>query len=66
MSIEAHIESLSAKRAQLKQKIAQESAHPLPDFMAITEMKKQNLALKEEMQRYLVMLGRRQVYNASS
>lgn len=65
MSIHTHIDSLAEKRAQLKQKIAEESARPAPDFVLITNLKKQNLALKEEMQRYLIMLGRDSV-NASS
>lgn len=58
MSIHAHINSLAEKRAQLKQQIAEESAHPAPDLARITTLKKQNLALKEEMQRYLIMLGK--------
>lgn len=65
MSIQAHIDSLSEKRAHIKEQIAQESARPAPDFVMITNLKKQNLALKEEMQRYLTMLGK-QTYNASS
>lgn len=60
MSLQAHIDSLAAKRAQLKELIAEESAHPSADFTKITSLKKQNLALKEEMQRYLIALGRQQ------
>ena len=60
MSIQAHVDSLSEKRAQLKQRIAEESHRPLPDFKLVTELKKQNLALKEEMQRYLIALKRPQ------
>lgn len=56
MSIQAHVDSLSEKRHQLKLEIAEEMAHPMPNFARITELKKQNLALKEEMQRYLIML----------
>lgn len=65
MSIQAHIDSLAKKRAHLKDRIAEESAHPAADFMLITNLKKQNLILKEEMQRYLALLGN-QSYNASS
>lgn len=65
MSIQAHIDSLSAKRAQIKSQIAEETAHPMPNFVVITHLKKQNLALKEEIQRCLIMLGK-QTYNASS
>jgi len=45
--------------------IADESARPMPNFTAIREMKKQNLAYKEEMQRYLILLNYK-AYNASS
>lgn len=56
MSIQTHIDSIAEKRAQLKEKIAIESHRPSPDFVLITNLKKQNLALKEEMQRYLIEL----------
>jgi hypothetical protein len=65
MSIQTHIDSLSVKRAQIKELIATESARPMPDFVLITNLKKQNLALKEEMQHCLIMLGKR-TYHASS
>lgn len=65
MSIQAHIDSLAEKRAQIKNEIAAESARPMPNFALVTTLKKQNLALKEEMQRYLVMLSGKK-YNASS
>ncbi|MFW0777407.1 MAG: YdcH family protein [Rickettsiales bacterium] len=53
MSIQTHIDSLTKKRTQLKQRIAEESAHPAPDLVLITNLKKQNLALKEEMRKCL-------------
>lgn len=56
MSIEAHIDSLAKKREDLKTRIAEEAARPLPDFVLITNWKKENLAIKEEMQRYYAML----------
>ena len=65
MSIAAHIDSLAEKRTHLKDRIAEESARPMPDFVLITNLKKQNLVLKEEMQRYLVRLGR-PAYHATS
>jgi hypothetical protein len=58
MSIQAHIDSLAEKRLHLKEQINAEARRPSPNFEVITELKKQNLALKEEMQRYLVALGR--------
>lgn len=65
MSIQAHIDSLAQKRAELKAQIAEETAHPMPDFAKITRLKKQNLALKEETQHYLSMLGNPK-YHATS
>ncbi|MDE3061163.1 MAG: DUF465 domain-containing protein [Pseudomonadota bacterium] len=65
MSIQTHLDSLAAKRLQIKEKIAEESARPLPDFAAITELKKQNLTLKQEMQHYLIMMEKPS-YNATS
>ncbi len=65
MSIQAHIDSLAEKREQIKALIAAETAHPMPNLVLITNLKKQNLALKEEMQRYFIMLDTKQ-YNTSS
>lgn len=56
MSIQAHIDSLAEKRLHIKEQINAESQRPSPDFETITRLKKQNLTLKEEMQRYLIML----------
>ena len=58
MSIQSHIDSLAEKRNQIKARIAEESARPAPDFVLITNLKKQNLVLKEEMQRYFAAAGR--------
>ena len=65
MSIQAHIDSLAEKRAHLKQQIALESSRPAPDFVLITNLKKENLTLKEEMQRYLIVLGHQDSYATS-
>jgi hypothetical protein len=59
MSIQAHIDSLAEKRSLLKQQIAEELLRPMPDFSAIHALKAHNLKLKEEMQRYLIMLGKK-------
>jgi hypothetical protein len=56
MSIQAHIDSLSEKRSQIKDQITAEMNHPSPNFEVITNLKKQNLALKEEMQRYFITM----------
>ena len=65
MSIQAHVDSLAEKRTHLKEQIAFESSRPMPDFEVIRTLKKQNLALKEEMQRYLILLNEK-TYHASS
>ncbi len=65
MSIQAHIDSLAEKRAFIKQRIAEESARPMPNFKVITDLKKQNLMFKEEMQRYLILQDDK-LYNTSS
>ncbi len=57
MSIQAHVDSISEKRSQIKEQINAEMNHPSPNFETITKLKKQNLVLKEEMQRYLRTMG---------
>lgn len=56
MSIQSHIDAISSKRETLKEQIAAEMARANPDFALITQLKKQNLVLKEEMQHYLRQL----------
>ena len=65
MSIQAQIDSLAEKRTFIKQRIAEESARPMPNFKMITDLKKQNLLFKEEMQRYMMLLDEK-IYNTSS
>lgn len=48
MSIESHLQAIAKKRTALKQQIAEEMCHPLPNFNKITELKKENMRLKEE------------------
>lgn len=56
MSIESHMEAIAEKRIRIKDEIAEEMCHPMPDFTKITELKKQNMRLKEEMMRYSIEL----------
>ncbi len=49
MSIYAHLESLERKHAVLENLIDLEVGRPLPDFVKITQMKKQKLHLKEQL-----------------
>jgi hypothetical protein len=58
MSINAHLKSLEEKRLQLKQQIAAEMNHPFPDLTLITNLKKHKLAIKEEIHRCLLVLGK--------
>lgn len=56
MSIETHIHAIAEKRSRIKSQIADEMCHPMPDFTRITDLKKLNMRLKEEMMRYIVEL----------
>jgi len=42
-----HVAALEAKHAQLDRRIADETQRPLPDPIALAELKKQKLRLKE-------------------
>ncbi len=48
MSIEAHLESLERKRDELKAKLEDFLTHPSTDDLAIAELKRQKLLLKDE------------------
>lgn len=50
MSLNTHLESLEAKHAQLDTQINAESHRPLPNFTLITDLKKQKLHIKEEIE----------------
>jgi len=49
MNIETHVENLERKHAVLENLIGLESTRPLPDFVKITQMKKQKLRIKEQL-----------------
>ena len=51
MSVETHIEALRAKHAELEAAIAAENQRPLPDSTVLTELKRQKLRIKEEIER---------------
>jgi hypothetical protein len=52
MSIVTHLETLQQKHAALSYAVEEESRRPSPDFLKITSLKKQKLALKEEIRQY--------------
>ena len=51
MSSAAHVESMKEKHSALEAAIHQEEVHPYPDEDAITNLKKQKLLLKDEIER---------------
>ncbi len=51
MSLQDRIESLKAKHAALDSAIVQEAQRPLPNNVAIADMKRQKLRIKEELTR---------------
>ncbi len=48
MSLVTHLETLQHKHALLSEEVELEARRPSPDFMKITALKKQKLAIKEE------------------
>ncbi len=46
----AHLQALRAKHAALDEEIAKEMARPLPDEMVISNLKRQKLKIKEEIE----------------
>ncbi|WP_019644775.1 YdcH family protein [Novispirillum itersonii] len=51
MSLDARIESLRTKHAQLDSALEMEKRRPQPDAKAIADMKRQKLRIKDEIQR---------------
>ena len=51
MSVSSHLDELRRKHAVLEQKIENELRSPGSDDLQITEMKREKLRLKEEIQR---------------
>ena len=51
MSIEAHLAELTEKHHALEAQIDEEMERPLADTLKITELKRQKLRIKEEIER---------------
>ena len=51
MTIEDRVETLKAKHARLEHEIDEEIHRPLPDTVHLTELKREKLRIKEEIQR---------------
>lgn len=52
MSIQSHLYTLQAKHSEMEAAIAEAMLRPSPDFLAITELKKKKLAIKQEIERF--------------
>ncbi len=48
MALSAHLEQLNAKHAELDAEIQQEQRSPMPNHLRISELKKQKLQVKEQ------------------
>ncbi len=52
MAISAHIQNLEKRHAVLEGLIDTEATRPLPDFVKVTQLKKQKLRIKEQLQQF--------------
>ncbi|WP_114087795.1 YdcH family protein [Thalassospira profundimaris] len=51
MSVQSHIEALTAKHATLEQELHAEQTRPSPDPTRITSLKRRKLEIKDEISR---------------
>lgn len=51
MGMSQHISTLVAKHAQVDDQISREAKRPLPDWVALNQLKREKLRLKEELDR---------------
>jgi hypothetical protein len=51
MGLESHIQELADKHHKLDEQIHEEQLRPHPDDLALSELKKRKLRLKEEIER---------------
>jgi hypothetical protein len=52
MTVQTHVESLTAKHAEIEDIIAREEHRPNPDTIRLMNLKRQKLRLKEEMAKF--------------
>lgn len=52
MAVTAHLETLQSKHAKLEEKIQAELRSPLPDFLRISELKREKLQIKDTLSHY--------------
>jgi hypothetical protein len=51
MALEAHLAELTVKHQKLEERIREELQHPSSDDLTITELKREKLRLKDEIER---------------
>lgn len=51
MSVEARVESLRLKHAELEAALHAETRRPVPDFESVSDIKRRKLRLKDQIQR---------------
>ena len=51
MSLEAHLESLMRKHGNLETEITHALSRPVPDQVVLTQLKREKLRVKEEIER---------------
>ena len=52
MAVTAHLETLQSKHTQLEEKIQAELRSPLPDFLRISQLKREKLLIKDTLSQY--------------
>jgi len=52
MAVTAHLETLQSKHTNLEQKIQAELRSPLPDFLRVSELKREKLQIKDTLKQY--------------
>lgn len=60
MTVLSHIDALNDKHSYLEAAIQAEQSRPMPDFTAISELKKRKLLLKQEIAALQSTLPKRQ------
>ena len=52
MAVSAHLETLQSKHTHLDEKIRAELRSPLPDFLRVSELKREKLQIKDTIKQY--------------
>jgi len=52
MAVTAHLETLQSKHTNLDEKIQAELRSPLPDFLHVSQLKREKLQIKDTLNQY--------------